>query len=57
MTVQEPAATSVNVVPLTEQTVDGEDVKVTVNPEDALADRAGVAVPRVWFPGPAKVIV
>ncbi|MDH4050271.1 MAG: hypothetical protein OEU93_01750 [Rubrivivax sp.] len=54
---QLPADTSVSVVPLTVQTADVVDAKLTGRPELAEATRAGGAVPSVWLPGEAKVMV
>lgn len=55
--VQVPTATKVNVLPVTVQTGAVEDVKVTASPDVAVADSAGGAVPSVWSPGPAKLMV
>jgi hypothetical protein len=53
----EPAATSVSVVPLTVQTPVVVDANETDSPELDVANKAGVAVPIVWLPGPANVMV
>ena len=55
--VHEPAATSVRVVPLTVQIPVVLEANVTDNPEVDVADKAGAAVPMVWLPGPANVMV
>ena len=56
-TVQVPRATSVNVLPLTVQMPVVVEAKLTARPELALAAKAGGAVPSVWLPGDAKLIV
>lgn len=56
VTVQEPAATKVNVVPLTVHTLGVLEAKVTARPE--LADALSAAVvPAVWLPSGTKVTV
>jgi hypothetical protein len=54
---QVPAATSVSVVPLTVHTPGVVEVIVTGRPELDVAVRVMGAVPSVWLPGEAKVIV
>ena len=56
-TVQVPALTRLSVVPLTVQTTGVVDAKPTVNPELALADKAGGAMPSTWPPGAVKLMV
>lgn len=57
VTVQEPAATKLNVVLLTVQTLGVLEAKVTARPELADALSAAGAVPMVWLPGDANVTV
>ena len=54
---QVPAATSVSVVPLTEQVLGVVELKLTGRPELALAISGGGAVPKVWLPSALKVMV
>ena len=56
-TVQVPALTSANVLPLTVQTADVIDAKFTARPELALAANGAGAVPMVWLPGDVKVML
>ena len=54
---QLPAATRASVLPLTVQVLGVVEAKLTGRPELALATSGGGAVPRVWLPGEAKVMV
>ena len=54
---QVPAATSVSVVPLAEQVLGVVEEKLTGRPELELATNAAGALPSVWLPGEAKVMV
>ena len=54
---QVPAATSVSVVPLAEQVLGVVEAKLTGRPELELATNAAGALPSVWLPGEAKVMV
>ena len=54
---QVPGASSISVLPLTLQTAGVSVVIVTARPELAVATKAGVAEPMVWFVGDAKVMV
>ena len=56
LTVQVPTATRVRLLPLTVQTAGVVDVNVTGRPRLDEATSAGAAVPKVWLPGPAKVM-
>lgn len=57
LTVQVPTATKVSVLPLTVQTLGVAGANNTGRPDVELATSAGGAVPRVWLPGEAKVMV
>ena len=52
-----PAATSVSVLPLTEQVLGVVEEKLTGRPELELATNAGGGLPSVWLPGELKVRV
>lgn len=54
--VQDPALTSVSVVPLTVHTLVVVEASVTTRPELDEATKAGVAVPKAWLPGVTKVM-
>jgi hypothetical protein len=57
LTVQLPTDSSVSVVPLTEQVLDGVE-KVTASPDVAVAVSAPGAVPSVWLvAGPVKLML
>lgn len=51
VTIQVPAPTSVNVLPLTVQTEAVLDANCTVSPEVAVAESAAGVLPMVWLPG------
>ena len=55
--VQVPAPSSVKVLPLTVQTAEVIDAKLTARPELALAASGAGAVPMVWLPGEVKVML
>lgn len=57
VTVQLPAVSNVSAVPPTVHTAGVDDANDTVNPVLAVATRAGAAMPRVWPPGEAKLMV
>ena len=57
VTVHVPTATSTSVLPLTVQTPGVAEANDTARPDVALATSAAGAVPRVWLPGEAKLIV
>jgi hypothetical protein len=52
-----PAATRVSAVPATVQIVDVVDAKLTANPDDAVAPKAGGVEPSAALGNAAKVIV
>ena len=57
LTVQVPAASSVNTVPLTLHTLWVVDSNNTGKPEVAVASKAAGTLPSVWLPGDAKLMV
>ena len=54
---QVPTAAKDSVLPLAVQTPGVVDAKLTPRPELALADSGGAAMPSVWLPGEANVMV
>ena len=54
---QIPSVTSVSVLPFTVQTGVVVDARATTSPDEAVATSAGGAVPNVWLPGEANVMV
>ena len=56
-TMHVPTATRVSVLPLTVQVLGVVDAKLTTRLELAVATNANGAVPSVWLPGPAKLMV
>ncbi|MDP3820014.1 MAG: hypothetical protein Q8R33_00930 [Burkholderiales bacterium] len=57
LTVQVPAPASVSVVPLTVHTLAVVDAKDTARPELDVATSASGAVPKLWLPGDANVML
>ena len=57
VTVQEPVASKVRVVPFTLQTEGVVEASVTGSPEVELATKAAGVTPLVWLPGAVSVMV